>query len=666
MATILVAPLLFQRLRIPGLLGLICAGALIGPSMLGLLARDGTIILLGTVGLIYLMFVAGLSMDMVGFQKVRKKSLAFGAASFLIPLLLALLAGPTLLDFGLSATLLLASIVGSHTLLAYPIVTRIGITKNRAVTICMGGTLVTDVVSLGLLAVVIGAAGGETGPGYWGRFLFGVALFVTGAIIALPRIGRWFFRNVKYDSTTDWVFMVTVLFATASLAEMAGLAPIIGAFLAGLLMNSLVPESSTLMSRLQFVGNSLLIPFFLISVGMLVDVSVLAHGEVWYHAAILSGLVVIGKGGSAQLAGKLFGFTRAERWVMSGLTIPQAAATLAVTLIGFEQGFFGGTTVNAVVLTILVTCLLGPLLVERYGRDVALQDEALPYDPNMAPQRILVPLANPETATYLMDIALLVHDSASGEPLYPLTVTPDGDDVAARVASSEKMLQEAARVAADAATTTVPVTRIDLNVAKGIRRAIKERRISAVIIGWNGEVSTRRAIFGSILDQLLEDTEVLTMVCKLVRPINLYQRVIVALPPLASLEAGFPEAMRSVKLLAGQLGGSCLFVSGQESEAHLREKAESVSPVLDATWTTLDDWDDLENWLLMNRMADDLLVLISSRSGAVSWRPTLNRLPQKLAGSLTDLCLVVVYPAELEWAHSLPVTLVGASSHDEA
>jgi Kef-type K+ transport system membrane component KefB len=654
MSAILVAPLIFQRLRVPGLLGVICAGALVGPGGFGWLERDRSIVLLGAVGLSYLMFMAGLSMDLGGFLRSRRQSLSFGSLSFFLPMALALIAGGTVLDYDVAPTLLLGAIVGSHTLLAYPIVSRIGITKNRAITICMGGTLVTDLVSLGLLAVVIGSRQEDTGATYWAKFALSVGLFVAFTVLVLPRLGRWFFRRFQYDNITDFLFMMTVLFGTAWLAQLAGLASIIGAFLAGLMMNRLVPESSTLMSRIQFVGNALLIPFFLLSVGMLIDVSVLTQLDVWATAALFTTLVLLGKGGSALLAGGIYGFSWAERWVMAGLTIPQAAATLAVTLVGFEYQLFGATEVNAVVLMILVSCLIGPVLVENSGRAVALQDESTVYDPTNAPQRILVPLANPETATHLMEIAFMVQEPGAEDPIYPISVTPHEGNVVANVASTKKMLQSTVDLATAAGRPVNALTRIDLNVAKGISRAVLERGITKIIIGWNGQQAQSRAIFGSILDQLLEETQVLTLVCKIMRPVNLFRRLLVPVPPLASLEPGFAVALRSIKLMAEGLGAGLVFVRTADAEPHLVENSEQVRPQLEASWEVVEQWEDVEDWIKEQRRPDDLLVLLSARNGAVSWRPSLDRIPQRLARETPDLCMVVVYPAELEWSEIQP------------
>lgn len=648
MLIILLAPMIFKKLRIPGIVGLILAGTVVGPGMFGLIERDFTIELLGTVGLLYLMFMAGLSIDLNRFEKLKEKSIGFGLISFLLPQLGAVYLGTQLLDYSLSTALLLGSIVGSHTLLAYPIVERLGITKNTGVTMSMGGTLVTDTLSLGVLAVVAGSIGDDLGAGYWVGFGTSVVIFVAAAVLILPRLGRWFFRNVQYQNNIDFVFMVAVLFTTAFFAELAGLAPIIGAFMAGLLLNRLVPGSGTLMSRIQFVGNALFIPFFLISVGMLVDISVLGSLDVWVKAIAFSLLVFAGKGLASLAVTYFFKFSKQEGLVVYGLTTPQSAATLAVTLVGFELGFFDTTAVNAVVIMILITCLVGPWLVENFGREVAKQEDEKPYSAADAPQRILVPLANPETSDALMDIAFMVRDEKSGQPIYPLTVARDGANVEGNVARAEKMLSHAVIHAAAAEVPVNPVTRIDLNVSRGIARAVEEQLVTNIVIGWNGEVSTKRKIFGSVLDQLLEEVDEMVMVCKIEKPVNTFERIVVAIPPFASLEIGFRGTIRSIKLMAEQMGVDLVVVSTLDREPYVKKGIQKIKPDLEIEFETINQWSDLPSWIDKNQDENDLFVLVSSREGTLSWRPGLDRLPRVISQRYPEMSFITIYSSEVE------------------
>lgn len=648
MLIILLAPLIFKKIKVPGLVGIILSGTLVGPSVLGLLERDSTIELLGTVGLLYLMFMAGLSIDLNRFEKLRNRSIGFGIISYLFPAVGAYYLGILFFEYSVATSLLMGAIVGSHTLLAYPIADRMGITKNTAVTMSIGGTLVTDALSLGVLAVIAGTAGDASGLGYWVGFGASVSAFVIGAVLILPRLGRWFFRNIKYHNNTDYVFMVAVLFTTAFLAELSGLASIIGAFLAGLLLNRLVPESGTLMSRIQFVGNAMFIPFFLISVGMLVDVNVLGSYDVWEKAIGLILLVFIGKAVASLIIKLIFNYTMEEGLVIYGLTTPQSAATLAVTLLGYDLGFFNQTAVNAVVILILFSCILGPWLVEKYGRVVASQEDEKPFNPADAPQRILVPLANPETSDTLMDIAFMVRDGKSGQPIYPLTVARDGRNVNENVANGEKMLSHAVLHAASAEVPVNPITRVDLNISKGISRAVEEKRITNIIVGWNGEVSTQQRIFGTVLDQLLVGIDEMVMVCKIEKPLNTFERLIVAIPPLASLEIGFRGTIHSLKLMAEQMGVVILVISTDEREPYVRKGVLNVKPDIDIEFTTIHRWSALLAWLNKELKENDIFTLVSSREGYISWRPGLDRLPRVIVQRYPELSFITTYSSEIE------------------
>jgi Kef-type K+ transport system membrane component KefB/mannitol/fructose-specific phosphotransferase system IIA component (Ntr-type) len=649
MLIILMVPLLFNRIRIPGVVGLILAGTIVGPSVMGLLERDSTMILLGTVGLLYLMFMAGLSIDLNKFEKLRNRSIIFGLISFFIPQGMAVAAGLYLLDYSLFTSLLLGSIVGSHTLLAYPIANRIGIIKNTAITMTMGGTIVTDSLSLAVLAVVAGAVTGDVGPTFWITFISMVSVYVVIIVLGLPRLGRWFLRDSRNETNVEFVFLVALLFLTSYLAGLAGLAPIIGAFLAGLTLNRLVPESSPLMSRVQFVGNALFIPFFLISVGMLVDVGVLLEGfDVWILAGVFTGLVLIGKLMGAVFTGLIYRYSKEETMTVFGLSSPQAAATLAVTLVGYEIGLFDQMAVNAVVVLILITCMVGPWLVERFGRAVALQEEARPYNPSEAPQRILVPLANPATAESLMDIAMMMRGKNSDEPLFPITVARDGAKVDSQVAASEKMLSHAVVHAAAADIPVLPVTRVDMNISNGIMRAVKELRISDIVIGWNGQISTRQKIFGSILDKLLEQSDEMVLVSKIEHPVNTTKRVILATPPLIDREPGFDSAILTIQNLCDQIGAGILLVSTEMNSRRIKDILTKQEPKIDTEALLLSEWTEVVRTAGPRFSEDDLLIIMSTREGSLAWQNSLHRLPRIISKRYPKLNFITVYPSTSE------------------
>ena len=648
MTVFLLVPLLFSRLRLPSIVGMIIAGAVLGPSTLGVLARDQTIELAGTVGLLYLMFIAGLDIDLIGFNKNKRTSGIFGLLSFTLPLGLALLIMP-LFGFGWAASLLAGAIVASHTLLAYPIVSRLGISKNPAVVAVVGGTLFTDTLSLLLLAAVSGVSEGAAGWSFWLLLLLRLGGYAGVVVLVLPRLGRWFLRNTNQQDATQFIFLMAMLFITAFLAELAGAAPIIGAFLAGLCFNRLLPETSALSNRITFVGNTIFIPFFLFSVGMLVDFSLLVSLELWLLALTLTLIVSLGKGVAALLAQRMVGYSLHQGLLMAGLSIPQAAATLAVTFVGLDKGLFDSTMVNAVIVLILFSCIIGPLLVERYGRSAGREQAALPYDAAEAPKRILIPLANPKTAQSLMNLAFMLREPNTLEPVFPLSIIPEeqanADVTQARVAHAEAMLAHAVIHAAAADVPVSPSTRLSYNIASGVVRAISEQRISHVVIGWNGQRSAEQRIFGSVIDQLLQQSQQQVMVCKLEASLHSYKRIVLVIPPYVEQVRGYYMALRSIKLFASRLGVAVHIVSValEGEDKRLQDDFKKVSPAATLEGISPSTWSQLRHTLLELEPAQSLPLVITGRPGSFAWDWHLPRLLELLQTHYASYLLC--YPA---------------------
>ncbi|CAN5713141.1 cation:proton antiporter [soil metagenome] len=648
-AAFLAAPFLSRALRLPTLVVVIVLGAVIGPAGLGLLAREGTIALLGTVGLLYLLFVAGLDLDLHGFVRHRGRSLVFGLLSFSIPLLGALVVAP-LFGFGLLATLLIGAIVASHTLLAYPIAARLGLTRDPATTTVLGGSLLTDTLSLGLLAVVGAISLGEASALFWVRLVGSLVVYVVVVAAVLPRVARWFFLRTDAEATVRYVFLLMAMFVSAGAAQVAGAQPIIGAFLAGLAMNRLVPSQSTVMARVRFVGDAFFIPFFLLSVGMLVDVRVLVRGDALVLIGMFVALVLIGKGGSALLAARILGFDRHQGRLMAGLSIPQAAATLAVTFVGLEIGLFDAAVVNAVIGLILVSVVIGATLVQRSGRRVALarRDADVGID---GPRRTLVPLANPDTAEQLLDVAFLLRPAGSLEAIYPVTVVMEGDAVRAGVAAAERVLAHAVVYATEAEVPVIPLTRIAVNPASGITAAARERRITDIVIGWHGASSAGRSVFGSVIDQVIEQSPEQVVICRLHRPVALSQAIWVVLASAIEFNPGFHDAVGTLKRLAAQLGTGLRILVIRGDVERVARRFDEVSIEVGVTYDTIGSWPAAIECLRGALGRDDLLVAVGARPGTVAWTPEVARSPRQLAALGTSF--LALYPNEHALARGL-------------
>lgn len=650
MLILLLAPVVMERLKLPSVVGLIGAGVIFGPNFIGLIERDSTFQLMGAVGLLYILFNAGLEIDLAGFRKARAKSMFFGTVSFAIPQLVGawVIFNMGLLGDGWPAAILLASMFGSHTLLAYPVASRLGLTKNEAVTVTIGGTMVTDVSALLVLAVVAGSVGGDgLGPMFWIKLTAAFALLVALAFAVLPRLASWYFKSQETDGPAAFIFVMASVFTLAWVADITGLQSILGAFLSGVALNRLIPTTSPLMSRIKFMGDALFVPFFLVSVGMLADFSVLLTGwRSWAVSISMCVLVLSTKWVAAMLSGLLFRYSREQRWLMFGLSVPQAAATLAAVMVGYDIGLFDDAVLNGTIIMILVTCLVGPYVVEKEGRALAVRETERPPSASDAPQRLLVPLANPDNAGALMDVALLMRDALSDQAVFPLIVAVDGDGVEERLAAGETVLSHAVVHAAAANIPTTPITRVDMNITAAILRAVKETRISHVVVGWDGKRSGS-SIFGRVLDPLVTEGRSAVFICHLPGPVQTCNRVLLAVPPWSERGPGFDDLVRDLKLMTQRLSAQLVVVVPEEDVQRMERRFKRLKPDVPTTFKGIGTWGGLLPALADQRGEDDLLVLLSARKGTIAWEPGLDRLPGEIARRFPSAPAVVAYPSEM-------------------
>ncbi len=654
MVSFLIAPLLLERFKLPGIIGIVLVGAAVGPDGLGLLGEgqgmEG-VALLGEVGLIFLMFIAGLEINFNQFLEYKDRSVTFGVISFLIPQVVGMGVALYILDFSLLAALLFGAIFSSHTLLAYPIVNKFGMADHEPITATIGGTILTDTFALLVLAIVIALhADGGTGVLFWGQFAGALVVFFVGVWVLVPKIGRWFFKNVDEESYYEFLFVMAILFLCAILAELVGVKHIIGAFLAGLALNRLIPKSGPLMNRIEFVGNALLIPFFLLWVGTLVDLSALFAGpETLLIAGLLTVLVLGTKLVAAGVTAQIYDYTRTDIVGMYGLSVGQAAAALAIVLIGFEEGIphFDQTLINGVVLMILVVSLLSPMLVTRAGKTLRKAAEQEEYDPSEKPRRILLPLS--QESTYwenLLEFTLTVRGGGSTEPIHTISVLPPGDELKteAEAAEFEMVAEEIEEHAAGAEVGVKNHSRVEHNVAAGIAKTAVENRISTIVIGWDGVKSRRQRTFGRIIDQLLQRATQLTLVSHIREPMNVTERVVLILPPDIHHNSGFYEAVHTVKTVAENTGAPvrCLTVGGNaETYENL---FELVEPEVTAEFESVNGWSGLLDALRDDTEPEDLVALMSARRGDLGWDSKLQNLPKSIS-TLTESNFVIIYPA---------------------
>lgn len=649
---ILFAPILLTKLRIPHIIGMILAGLAIGEHGFNILVRDSSFELFGKVGVYYIMFLAGLEMNMADFKKNRGKAVALGLLAFIVPISIGMVTNVLLLKYSLITSILLASMYASHTLVAYPIVIRYGISRQRSVSIAVGGTAVTDTLTLLVLAVISGVFKGEAGGLFW---LWLVVRFVVLAMLImyfLPRVGRWFFRRYD-DNVMQYIFVLAMVFFGAGLMELIGMEGILGAFLVGLVLNRLIPHVSPLMSHLEFVGNALFIPYFLIGVGMLIDVKVIfGGGDALKVAGVMIVVALGGKWIASWLTQKIYRMSVLERELMFGLSNAQAAATLAAVLVGYNIILPDGSrllnedVLNGTVLLILVTCIVSSFTTERAARKMAMGEAHPEEDRSREPEKILIPVANPNTIEYLMNLSLVIRDPKQKDNLLALNVINDHSGTEALEQQGKRYLERAAKITASAGVELKCISRYDLNIAAGIIHTAKEHGATDVIIGLHWKVNIVDSFFGMLTESLLKGLHREVMVARFLIPINTLRRIIVAVPPKAEYEAGFQKWVDHFCRMGTTLGCRVHFFANEQTGNLLQALVKKKHSNTLTEFSRLDEWEDL---LLLTGQVnyDHLLVVISARRGSISYDSSFEKLPSQLGRYFTNNSLIVLYPDQL-------------------
>ena len=648
---ILFAPIVLERLRIPHIIGMILAGVVIGEHGFNILARDSSFELFGKVGLYYIMFLAGLEMNMEDFKSIRVKATVLGLLAFIFPLGIGIWTNLHLLGYSLATSVLLASMYASHTLIAYPIVIRYGINRQRAVSIAVGGTAVTDTLTLLVLAVVGGMYKGETSEMFWIWLVLKVVVLSVVIMYAFPRIGRWFFRRYS-DNVVQYIFVMAMVFLGAGLMEFVGMEGILGAFLAGLVLNRLIPHVSPLMSHLEFVGNALFIPYFLIGVGMLIDVNVLfGHIDSVKVAVVMIIVALLGKWIASWLTQKIYKMRALERELMFGLSNAQAAATLAAVLVGYNiilpngERLLNEDVLNGTILLILVTCVVSSFITEHAAKRIAMDDAEVSDEKAQEKEKFLIPVANPETLESLMSLAMVVRDEKQPDNLVALNVINDNNGSVKQEMRGKRSLERAAQIAASTSVRLKTVSRFDLNITTGILHTAKEYEATNIIIGLHCKMSIVDSFFGNLTENLLKNTYLQVMVARFLIPVNTLRRIIVAVPPKAEFEHGFMKWITHMCRMSSQLGCRVHFYAHPQTLGYIRGYIQKKHKDTHVAYSELEDWDDL---LLLTGQVnyDHLLVIISARRGSISYDSAFERLPMQISKYFNNNSIMLLYPEQ--------------------
>ena len=651
---ILAAPLLLNKLRIPHLLGLIIAGAIIGPHGFNLVLRDSSIILSGTAGLLYIMFLAGLEIDMADFKRNSTKSLVFGMYTFLIPMILGTVVGIWVLRFNVLTSVLLASMFASHTLIAYPIISKLGISKNKAVSITVGGTMITDTLALLVLTIIVGMATGQVNDMFWIRLGVSILIFALIVLFGFPFIGRWFFKHV-HDNISQYIFVLVMVFLGSFLAQVAGMEAIIGAFLSGLALNRLIPQSSPLMNRVEFVGNAIFIPFFLLGVGMLIDYRTFFTS----FETIKVGLIMIivataAKYIAAWMTQKTFHLSTDQRSVIFGLSNAQAAATLAAVMVGYNVitgtdangepiRLLNESVLNGTILMILVTCTIASFAAQKGAHNIAAQDISDKEENKKESEHILIPVSNEETVEELVNLSLAIKSPQNKNGLFALKVIDNHHSDEKALKQSRRVLQTAVNTAAATDTRMKDLLRYDLSVSNAIASVVKEREITDLVVGLHKEKDIPAAFLGHIVESVLAESSVSTFIYKPAQPISTVRRHLIIIPELAEKEIGFNQIIFRLRNVTQNTGAATVFYGSEATLNALKKLLAKKSG--EASYIEFNDWDD---FLIVFRdiKPDDTMWIILSRKEGLSYAPAMARIPKYLNKYFHANSFVLAYPVQ--------------------
>lgn len=645
---ILLSPILLRKLKIPGIIGLIVSGVVIGPFGFNILEKTSAIQLFSTIGLLYIMFIAGLELDLNQFKVNRNKSAVFGFLTFAIPLGIGYPVCRYLLGYAPDASFLTASMFATHTLVAYPIVSKLGVSKNQAVAVAVGGTILTDTAVLILLAVIIGSHDGSLNQEFWIRLSVSLVIFTGIMFLIIPRIAKWFFRKLESEKHSHYIFVLSVVFFAAFLAEVAGVEPIIGAFVAGLSLNKLIPHSSALMNRVEFIGNSLFIPFFLISVGMLVDVRVIFNGKT---AIIVAGALTLAALFSKWLAAfmtqKIFRFSVAQRQLIFGLSSAHAAATLAVILVGYNAGILDENILNGTIILILITCVVASFVAEKAAKQIKIEEdfEADEKDGKelWRDECILIPSTEMVEMSKLLDFANLIKEAKSVNPIFILSVVPDDSVAEMKIKKMKSRLEQSVLEASATDLKIELTTSIDHNVTSGIIRKSRELLADIVILKWPKRQGIVDKLLEDSFDQIMVGYNRATMFCHIPQPIVSYNRIFMVLPPFSEHETGFKNYIKKINKFSIELSSPILVFCSEETKEAMKELAKKER--MNAKYRTFErtEWDDFEE--VQKEVHDsDFLFFVSARKGTTSYFTQMDHLPEKVERLFGDHARIIIFP----------------------
>lgn len=647
---ILLAPIIMGKLRIPHIIGMVLAGVAIGQYGFNILVRDDSFELFGRVGLYYIMFLAALEMDVEGVKKNKGRLSLFGLLTFAAPFTLTFIMSEWLLGYPTIASLLLGCLMASNTLIAYPIVSRYGQQRKPSVALSVGASMLSLLVALVVLAALVASHNGQTGVLFWLWFAAKFVIYCGGLALLIPKLTRWFLRRYS-DAVMQFIFVMAMLFMSAVLSESIGLEGIFGAFLSGLILNRYIPHVSPLMNRIEFIGNALFIPYFLIGVGMLINVRLaFSDTSVLWVALAITLFGTAGKAIAAYLSALLFRLPlNTSGNMMFGLTSAHAAGAIAIIMVGMRlttpdgSVLVTGEMLNGVVLMILLTCIISTVVTEQAAQQITLRDKEIPQEDTQDDEKMLIPMKYPEYAVRLVNLAIMMRNPKLGRGLVGLSVVYDDVDMRLNQERGQRLLEKVQQYAAAADVKMQTQVRVAANIANGIKHAFKEFRASEIIIGMHMHQEVSASFWGEFHQSLFNGLNRQIIMARLKQPLSTIRRIEVAVPSRAQFEPGFYRWLERVARLSVNLECRTIFHGRTDTLALINQYVRNRHPEMRVEFMQMDHWNEMPR-LAATIAEDHLFIVIAARKGTVSYKNALEHLPEEIQQFFSGKNIIIIFP----------------------
>ena len=669
---ILFAPIVMSKLRIPHIIGMVLAGIAIGQYGFNILVRDNSFELFGRVGLYYIMFLAGLEMDMEGVKKHSRRFLLFGLLTCFVPLILTYAMSVTILDYSSSASFLLGCIMASNTLIAYPIVGRYGLQKHQSVALSVGSSMISLFMALVMLAAISGSFSKDSGWWFWVLFVIKFAAFCVGSVVLIPKLTRYFLRRYS-DAVMQYTFVMAVMFLSAALSSLIGIEGVFGAFYSGLILNRYIPRVSPLMNRIEFIGNALFIPYFLIGVGMLINLGTLFSSMqmVWIVLLIVF-FGTFGKAVAAYICSLLFRLSKADGHMMFGLTSAHAAGAIAMVMVGIRLEVAPGEylvsddMLNGIIMMILFTCIISTMMTEHAAKKIIIQEKThlqgdVPKDDD---EKILLCVKYPEIAPHLLYMSMFMRNQRLNRDLVALNVVYDDERSNAAREEGIRLLEQLQHTASASEVKVQTQVRLATNIANGIKHAFREFGCSEIVMGMHVHTDINPRFWGEFIQSLYNGLNRQILLVRFVQPMTTLRRIRVAVPSRAEFEPGFHRWLERLSRLAGQLDCRIQFHGRNESLMLIKEYINNRHPNVRAEYTYMAHWNELPQ--LAAGIADDhLFVVVTARKGTISYKTALERLPDELQKHFSGKNLMIIFPDQHGDTKDERMSFTEAQHHEE-